>query len=210
MERPEAQRPSPVGRAVSFAVTEFGTPGGDEPAADRVEEQPTSDFPSLVQFGGYCHELMQALGWIGYETEVVSNPAAERIGSGVRSVTSQGVCGPARIVHVLSHGELSGSDSLLVLGSDRRADATTRVENWLRDVQDFPERFAHTLFLLDLCYAGKAALAPWLHEVLDGKTRAWVIAACGPYHPAYDARLTRATAKVLGELAAGRLDIYVR
>ncbi|MGH8905183.1 MAG: AAA family ATPase [Egibacteraceae bacterium] len=184
-----------AGLAVSFAVTTFG-PGSGEPA---------EDLPGLP-FEAHCEDLITALHGIGYRVEIRPDPPAAAIGSQFRTLITAGEPG-ARIIHVLSHGKVTATRSLYVVGSDGKWLPETEVGQWLKAVEDFPG-VPHTLFLLDLCRGGTAALAPWLREMLDGRNRAWVIAACRPDEAAYDARFTRASAKVLSALKNGLLDVY--
>nr|WP_157527640.1 AAA family ATPase [Kibdelosporangium sp. MJ126-NF4]CEL15647.1 hypothetical protein [Kibdelosporangium sp. MJ126-NF4]CTQ90314.1 hypothetical protein [Kibdelosporangium sp. MJ126-NF4] len=185
-------------RALVVAVSEFGGSDTEEPAID--DPTPLPFAPQAVD------EMRSALKAVGYSLLPTSDePVAASLGESVR----QAVCGPhdALIVHVLSHGYLSGrTGSLYALGSDGRHHPDTAVEGWLKLVEEF-ERCPHTLFLLDLCYSGTATRLPWQLRTADGLGRAWVLAASAEDREAYSGRFTRAMTVVLDHLVNGRLDI---
>ncbi|WP_214104791.1 AAA family ATPase [Acrocarpospora catenulata] len=175
------------GYAVSFAVTTFA---GD----------PERLWP-LLDFAGHCDDLVSALNHIGYQGRVDVDLTARELHDRVFELIGDGAPG-ARIIHVLSHGELPVSDSLYAVGADGRR---TQVAGWIEEVEQEPAH-PHTLFLLDLCYAGVPAMAGWFGRRPPDGSRAWVIAACRPDERAYDARFSAASAKVLADL--DRLDAY--
>lgn len=153
-------------------------------------------------------ELAKALQRLGYHVcpaEPVDAHAAQ-LGVLVREILAQdgghGVC----LVHVLSHGHLD-DQSLYVVGGDGKHDESTEVEGWLKLVERFTDDHATTLFLLDLCGAGQAALWPWQTAGDTSKLRAWVIAACAAKEAAFDGQFTRAVITVLTKLADNQLGI---
>ncbi|WP_404868388.1 AAA family ATPase [Kitasatospora griseola] len=103
------------------------------------------------------------------------------------------------IVHIVGHGELAGgsSEKLYILGSD--GDRLGRpVGGWIDLIEDHPGRHRPmTLFVLDVCYAGQAAVTAWHSRMDVDKRRAWVLAATGPNKQAFGYRLSRALVQVL-------------
>ncbi|MGR3866965.1 AAA family ATPase [Streptomyces graminifolii] len=103
------------------------------------------------------------------------------------------------IVHIVGHGELAdgSSEKLYILGSD--GDRLERpVGGWIDLIEDHPQRHRPiTLFVLDVCYAGQAAVTAWHSRMDVDKRRAWVLAATGPDKQAFGYRLSRALVRVL-------------
>ena len=113
------------------------------------------------------------------------------------------------VVHIVAHGELSagGERGLHVIGSDRQA-FDDSVSSWINLIESYPGKPRPlTLFILDLCYSGAAAVLPWHQEMPAGQRRAWVIAATGRESFAFDYRLSRATAAVLSRYRDGVLRV---
>ena len=113
------------------------------------------------------------------------------------------------VVHIVAHGELSGGGErgLHVIGSDRQA-FDDSVSAWINLIESYPGKPRPlTLFILDLCYSGAAAVLPWHQEMPTEQRRAWVIAATGRDSLAFDYRLSRATAAVLGRYRDGVLRV---
>jgi hypothetical protein len=124
-----------------------------------------------------------------------------------RALTSQRA--DVLVVHIVAHGELSpgGERGLRVIGSDRKA-FDDSVFSWIDLIESYPDKPRPlTLFILDLCYAGAAAVLPWHQEMPTGKRRAWVIAATGRENLAFDYRLSRATVTVLNRYRDGILRV---
>lgn len=113
------------------------------------------------------------------------------------------------VVHIVAHGELSrgGERGLHVIGSDRKA-FDDSVSYWINLIESYPDKPRPlTLFILDLCYSGAAAVLPWHQEMRAEKRRAWVIAASGRGDRAFDYRLSRATVTVLNRYHDGILQV---
>jgi hypothetical protein len=118
-------------------------------------------------------------------------------------------CTSMLVVHIVAHGELSrgGERGLHVIGSDRKA-FDDSVSYWLNFIESYPDKPRPlTLFILDLCYSGAAAVLPWHQEMPTEQRRAWVIAATGRESLAFDYRLSRATATVLNRYRDGVLRV---
>ncbi|WP_189278591.1 WD40 repeat domain-containing protein, partial [Kitasatospora griseola] len=103
------------------------------------------------------------------------------------------------IVHIVGHGELAdgSSEKLYILSSD--GDRLGRpVGGWIDLIEDHPRRHRPmTLFVLDVCYAGQAAVTAWHSRMDVDKRRAWVLAATGPDKQAFGYRLSQALVRVL-------------
>ncbi|WP_456049249.1 Clp protease N-terminal domain-containing protein [Actinomadura craniellae] len=188
---PEPGAPPGVGRALCVGVGSAPDPGRELPYAAELADR-----------------LRTALTGLGYECAPApeAEPSAAALGTAVHEHIDAAAPGEVLVVHVIAHGERSNeTGKLYVVGADGQTHRLAQVEDWLVSVQDGAR--TPTLFLLDLCYAGTAARLPWQARVAAGGARAWVIAACAPDRAAFDGRLTRAAADVLGALAAGTLDI---
>jgi hypothetical protein len=113
------------------------------------------------------------------------------------------------IVHVVGHGELAdgSSEKLYVLGSDAMR-LRHSVRSWIEWIEDHPDRHRPvTLFVLDVCYAGEAAVTAWHARMEVARRRAWVLAATGPRDQAFGYRLSRALVQVLDRYLRGELRI---
>ncbi|BAJ33265.1 MULTISPECIES: WD40 repeat domain-containing protein [Kitasatospora] len=103
------------------------------------------------------------------------------------------------IVHIVGHGELAegSSEKLYILGSDGER-LGRPVGGWIDLIEDHPGRHRPmTLFVLDVCYAGQAAVTAWHSRMDVDRRRAWVLAATGPDRQAFGYRLSRALVRVL-------------
>ncbi|MGN9837822.1 AAA family ATPase [Nonomuraea sp. H19] len=119
--------------------------------------------------------------------------------------------GEALIVHFSGHGVLGNSDTTLYLAvhdseSGSLPRTAVRVNTWLDEVEDTPDG-APTLFLLDVCGAGRAAVYQLAQRLRVRDRKSWVIAACTEDEKAYKAHFTQATVTVLERLRDGVLDV---
>ncbi|MEU5757250.1 AAA family ATPase [Streptomyces sp. NPDC047829] len=118
------------------------------------------------------------------------------------------------IVHIAGHGlpAPGGDDRTSLYVPVFRSDpdllprTAIALHRWLEDVEHTPGA-APTLFLVDVCGAGRAALHQLAQRLNDANRQAWVIAACAPQEKAYAARFTQAVTRVLRQLRMGRLDV---
>jgi hypothetical protein len=81
------------------------------------------------------------------------------------------------IVHIVGHGELAegSSEKLYILDSDGER-LPRPVDAWIDLIEDHPTRHRPmTLFILDVCYAGKAAVTAWHTRMNVDQRRAWDI-----------------------------------
>ncbi|WP_217215687.1 AAA family ATPase [Streptomyces sp. AC550_RSS872] len=118
------------------------------------------------------------------------------------------------IVHIVGHGELAEdrSEKLYVLDSDGER-LSRPVGGWIDLIEDHPKRHRPlTLFVLDVCNAGEAAVTAWHARMEVGQRRAWVLAATGPNERAFDYRLSKALVQVLEKYLdrGSRFDPSVR
>ncbi len=149
--------------------------------------------------------LIAELDRMGYRCRRTADPLpAEGIGAAVREAIARVGPDDVLIVHVLSHGHVTPSGTLHIVGGDGVHHELTDVERWLKNIVDASPAAPRTLFLLDICNAGNAARLTWQ---VDVSHRAWVIAACAPDENAYNGRFTEAVTNVLRDLADGKLDI---
>ncbi|MFD7876994.1 hypothetical protein ACFV5G_23325 [Streptomyces sp. NPDC059766] len=125
-----------------------------------------------------------------------------------RAVTSREIS--VLIVHVVAHGRLAkqGERGLHVVGPDGM-NLDDPVSAWISLIESHHHEKSRplTLFILDLCHSGAAAVLPWHQEMRADDRRAWVIAASGREDKAYDYRLSRATATVLKQYLDGTLRV---
>jgi len=111
------------------------------------------------------------------------------------------------IVHLLTHGGRGeGTGKLYALGADGIPVPETDIAFWLQRVEDFG--IGRVLFLLDLCYAGEAARPEYLLKKMDGRNKAWVIAAALPNQAAFNGYFTQATACVLDQIRRNVLQVH--
>jgi hypothetical protein len=151
----------------------------------------------LEESSMYASEVSRALSRFGYEEfhhlDGDWDPA-----EGIRQALTSERTG-VLVVHIVAHGELStgGQRGLRVIGGDGKAFRDS-VFSWIDLIEYDPgEPRPLTLFILDLCYSGAAAVLAWHQEMPTEQRRAWVIAATGRENLAFDYRLSRATVTVL-------------
>ncbi|MFD5159676.1 hypothetical protein ACFWMJ_16615 [Streptomyces hawaiiensis] len=162
------------------------------------DEEPEPGVPSWGPLDFVPRVLPQvaaAVRGLGYAVTTRMDPSCEDL----RSLLDERI--GHRIIHVMSHGYQADRwdpSRLDVIPADGRISGVTNVSNWMSTAQAQRRR---TLFLLDLCGAGRTARLPsYLHEA-GRDTYAWVIAAADATEDAYDGRFSAAVAEVLGELA---------
>lgn len=189
-------------RGLIVGVTSFTPAEGDgEPDLDGLPGLPFAEELAV--------QVRDGLGAFGYESDLVVGGAtltAQVLGSTVRDFLQSAGRDDLAIIHIISHGQIVGRGDLHAIGSDGLWHETTDVEQWLKSV-DKTDKGPIALFVLDLCYSGVAARLPWQLEAADGSARSWVLAASERERQAYDGQFSRAFARVLTDLAAGRLEI---
>lgn len=113
------------------------------------------------------------------------------------------------VVHIVGHGELAASSSEKLYVLDPRGERlTVPVTHWIELIEDHPRRHRpHTLFILDVCYAGQVAVEAWHTRQQVSRRRAWVLAATGAQEQAFGYRLSQAATQVLHRYRDGELRI---
>ncbi|MEU8006192.1 hypothetical protein AB0B66_33965 [Catellatospora sp. NPDC049111] len=178
------------------------------PRSRPGEESLPGAWPAMPFAPQRTQALAEVLTRLGYTCRVVTEGmAAADLGGIVAKAIDDAGPDDVLIVHVLSHGHVTESGALYVVGGDGEHHLLTDVDRWLHDVTDFSDRNPMTLFLLDICHAGTAARQHWQPVFAGGGNRAWVIAACGPWQSAFNGRFTEAITQTLQRLADGDLDI---
>ncbi|MFG3532628.1 hypothetical protein ACGF8B_38840, partial [Streptomyces sp. NPDC047917] len=181
------------------------TEDGDSPrfGLDLLEQAP--------EHAREVAEVLREFRYVPYSS-VVSDGAADYGDMVEQAVVAEDV--DVLVVHIVGHGELAegSSEKLYVLGSDgERLDRP--VGAWIDQIEDHPRRHRPlTLFVLDVCYAGEAAVTSWHARMDVAERRAWVLAATGPKDQAFGYRLSRALVSVLGKYRDRevRIDPVVR
>lgn len=171
----------------------------------------TRQFPPLPAVLPAVHDLSRALSRLG-GVEVMGggpleNPDLETVKEAWRSLRNS--TADALIVGFTGHAVGVGHTLYLpVRGTDpdRLPDTAIDVGQWL-NIVEYSADAVPTLFLLDVCQAGTAALYQIMQNVVDRDRKAWVIAGCAPDENAFSARFTTALTAVLDKLRNGRLDL---
>ncbi|WP_433305692.1 hypothetical protein ACQP2F_18770 [Actinoplanes sp. CA-030573] len=174
-------------------------------------DQPLEFAPDLGR------RLVAALADHGYAAEPPSGHVdldADGLGAAVEKAVREAGPDDLLIVHVIGHG-IDRNGTVLMVGADGRATARTSVTSWMLDAagddeDEDPERRhgadakARVLFLIDVCYAGRAARQAFDQHIDDERRRAWVVAGCLPRRSGYNGHFTEALIGVLGDL--GHID----
>lgn len=204
----DSPAPQPLNRQTALLMAagrfECGVAAGAEPEPGaRVWEE-------LRFVAKLLPRLDLAYRDLGYDIDLAENPVRREVAQAV----DDALTGRRRVLHLISHG----STSLTDLGRSRAAadpeqlcfvpacgDAGfgTDVVQWVRSAHRLPEP---TLFVVDLCRAGRAARIAHLTHVPDDELNAWVIAATSPQDPTYDGAFSEAVCEVLEEVARNGLD----
>ncbi|MBK5991967.1 hypothetical protein JHN53_09940 [Streptomyces sp. MBT58] len=177
----------------------------------QAEPEPgRTDWPRLTFVTGLMSRLGLAYKRVGYDVLSVAEPDRRAVTlHSDDAVTSS----TTRIVHAMSHGApaadlnrspaAAGQEHIHMVPSCATFGTGTDVSQWVRTAHQQPEP---TLFVVDLCRAGRAARLSELTRVPDGELNAWVIAATSPDLPAYDGRFSEAVAEVLEQISDHGLD----
>ncbi|MGW1542663.1 hypothetical protein ACWCPM_20915 [Streptomyces sp. NPDC002309] len=161
-------------------------------------DSPRPGLDVLEQAPAHAERLAHALAeftYRPYQRDAAEPPERERL---VESALVSGDI-DVLIVHVVGHGELAegSSEKLYVLDADGQR-MSRPVGAWIDLIEDQPQHHRPmTLFVLDVCYAGSAAVTDWHARMKVTRRRAWVLAATGPGQRAFGYRLSRALVQVL-------------
>lgn len=178
-----------VREALVIGVGTFGTAAEDQELPTEAQQWMPLDFVR-----GVLPKVAHAVRGLGYAVTIRMDPLRDEL----TGMLDDGR-GP-RVVHVVSHGYQAdrGDARLDIIPADGRIGEATNISNWASTAQ---AQRRPTLFLLDLCGAGRVARLPaQLHET-GRDTYAWVIAAADAEEEAYDGRFSLAVADVLEDLA---------
>ncbi|MFF0205791.1 AAA family ATPase [Streptomyces sp. NPDC005017] len=188
------------GRRVVLAV-------GIRLARDADGSSPRLGLDPLDSAPTHAQCVAQTLSGFEYEDFPVPSPHADCEHLIERLVTSPDI--GVLIVHVVGHGELADGSSEKLYLLDRDALRLRHpVSGWIEWIEDHPDQHRPlTLFVLDVCYAGEAAVTAWHARMDVARRRAWVLAATGPRDKAFSFRLSRALVQVLDRYARGELRI---
>ncbi|BDM67205.1 hypothetical protein HEK616_06920 [Streptomyces nigrescens] len=182
-----------MSRALVVAVGSFRSP-----VVEGEELAVGAELWGPLDFVYRAHpQVQRALGRIGYPVDAVVDPGLPELRMAVGQAMDEG----HRIIHVISHGRTGDRQDpyrLDVVTSDALTGMGSNVSDWVSAVQASGRP---TLFLLDLCRAGLAARLPFMLQLADEDTSAWVIAAAGGGEDAFDGRFSLAVAEVLEECA---------
>jgi len=184
-----------VGTFVSTVPDDEETPAG---------ARGWDDLPFVVEL---MPRLAAGYRQLSYTVDALHNPDLAAVDHGWRRASSEGF----RIVHVISHGTTTLPDGrrtpdpepLFMVPSDGAVGPESAVDLWVRSAHLRPEP---TLFVVDLCHAGRAARIAQLTRASDEELHAWVIAATSPDRPAFNGAFSAAVADVLEQIAANGLD----
>ncbi|WP_455359354.1 AAA family ATPase [Streptomyces sp. SYSU K21746] len=201
-------------KALVIGAGEFKAGRGGEFDPGR---SPSHGFRPLKSVAPAVEELARALARLTDVSVSGGGPVLHPDLAGAESAWRCAVAeadGDALVVHLAGHGlPAPGGDDrtslyIPVHGSERRRlpGTTVRVHQWLEEIEHTPGA-PPTLFLIDVCGGGRAALHQLMHKLSGDDRKAWVIAACTPDEKAYGARFTRAAVAVLRRLREGRLDV---
>lgn len=175
--------------ALLIDVTTFG-------GLDELSEVDPNRYKPLG-YSGEVDELAEEFESVGYSVDRASGLTAADIGAKVKSTISAHGQGDVVVVHVMSHGKPgSRVESLHVVGSDGVDDLPAAdVVTWTIECNR-QEDGPHVLFLLDLCYAGRAVDAEEMTRRIN-PDKVWMIAASTSGGVASNARFTRALTNTL-------------
>ena len=147
---------------------------------------------------------------IGYDVVAVADPDRRAV---INESDEAIMSASTRVLHVISHGSVAedlnrsraaaNAESIHKVPACGQVGNGTNVSQWVSTAHERPEP---TLFMGDLCRAGRAARLSEFTRVPDGDRNAWVIAGTSPDLPAYDGRFSEAVAEVLEQIALHGLD----
>ncbi|MFI6985292.1 hypothetical protein ACIBSV_42940 [Embleya sp. NPDC050154] len=180
------------GRALVVGISRFGT------RMPEGEEVPVGDagWDDLPFVDAVVPPVAAALERLGFTPDLRWNPDAR----GLRTVVQDAV-GTAPVVFVASHGRRGvRGDRVDVVPSCGLPGSGTSASQWVGDAQELE---TPTLFLFDLCHAGRA-VEHLVHRA-GSPLGAWVMAACSAEQLAYDGVFSTVLAEVFEEVAADGL-----
>ncbi|WP_167519009.1 WD40 repeat domain-containing protein [Streptomyces chryseus] len=175
---------------LSLGIPLVRTEDGDSPrpGLDLLEKAPD-----------HALSVVEILKDFDYTRAVVPNPCADYWGLVEQALVAEDV--DVLIVHIVGHGQLAEGSSEKLYVLDSRGDPLRLpVGAWIDRIEDHSQRHRPmTLFILDVCYAGEAAVTSWHSRMDVPERRAWVLAATGPRDQAFGYRLSHALVRVLAK-----------
>ena len=167
------------------------------------ETASSGGWDSLPFAYGRVTDLTDVLARLGYAVRPLLDPDRATLASAVDGLLTERT--QCAIVHVVSHGHTDPKqpDRLDAVPACGTTGMGTNVAEWVSVAQAgvFP-----TLFLVDLCRAGRAARPSWLEHNLGEDIRAWVIAAAWRDEDAYDGLFSAVVTDVSRRCAVDGLD----
>jgi len=135
----------------------------------------------------------------GFTITCLLDPDRDELSQGIKKIqnSNDDLC---HIVHVISHGQPDPvqRDRLDVVPSCGRISGDTDIRRWIDEAQ---RAGTPSLFLVDLCRAGRVVNPQWLLEQTDDQVNAWVIAASWRHEDAFHGRFSEIAAETLGQCA---------
>ncbi len=141
----------------------------------------------------------------GFEVTVLRDPDRDEVDTAVRALLDD-VSAVARVIHVISHGRHSPQRDRVEVVARCKRPGRNNVREWVSAAQGAR---TPTLFLVDLCGAGRAADLSFATEPDDDGLMAWVLAAARADEDAMDGAFSRLAAEALIRCAADGLGTAV-
>ncbi|MDX3388102.1 caspase family protein [Streptomyces niveiscabiei] len=192
-------------RALVVGIAEFAADSRTAP--DAEEAIGSAAWPPLPEAGDWADRAAAVLDELGYQVTLLAGekaPTAADLGAAVTRTLQEAGPDDVVIVHVITHGDQPADlDTVYAIGADGRRDEACNVDTWVRTVVAGGDARPRTLFLLDFCRSGVAAVPRWHRRPFQASNRAWVLAASAPDSDAFDCAFSRAVVQTLREVAAG-------
>ncbi|GIE35142.1 hypothetical protein Ait01nite_081870 [Actinoplanes italicus] len=154
------------------------------------------DLPFAVGLAGRLADVLTGYRTGGFDVRALYDPDRDEIAAAVQELLDDASCA-ARIIHLISHGRPDEqADRVELIG--RCARRGNNVREWVSRAQSDP---VPTLFLVDLCGAGRATRLQFNIEPRQDEVMAWVLAGARGDELAYDGAFTRAAVRVLEDCA---------
>lgn len=170
-----------------------GTGPPDPDALDLLAEAPEHAAAVAAAFEAFGYEKAESI-----EDPIIALDVAIRraVNGGNKSLL---------VVHVVGHGRLRGGTHNLYIVAPDGGHVSEPVNHWVDWVEDMGTNGPITLFILDVCHAGRSLDAAWQSSISAENRRAWVLGAA--VEEAYDFRLSRAVSQVLRAFATKELQV---
>lgn len=157
----------------------------------------------------FAHERINALDSVfrryqlgGYEIVKLLDPDEDALQKAIDDFLGEREVS-ARIVHILSHGRRNELTNWLEVVTSGECTSKNNAFGWVQRAQALNPQ---TLFLFDLCYAGRAVNLDLEREIDPEQRKAWVIGAARSDEWAFDGRFSLAAAEILRRCSVDGLD----